>query len=116
MALQVSPTAIPHLQQHRQPKVGKKKKKKMKKSGIDGRNEQKIRVMRLNYKLEEGKRIFQHTRSGGVPSQGLFRVKSSHIMTPRLKMSHFSVKGSFRISSGAIHSGVPADEVSVMGT
>lgn len=30
-------------------------------------------------------------------------------------MSHFSVKGSLRITSGAIHSGVPAAEESVMG-
>lgn len=57
----------------------------------------------------------QPTLSGSTPSHGLFRVQSSHIMTPRLKISHFSVKGSLRISSGAIHSGVPADEESLMG-
>lgn len=51
----------------------------------------------------------------GTPSHGLLSVHSSHIMTPRLKISHFSVKGSFRMSSGAIHSGVPAEEESLMG-
>lgn len=58
-------------------------------------------------------KALSYTRSDGMPSHGLFRVQSSHIMTPRLKMSHFSVKGSLRISSGAIHSGVPADEASL---
>lgn len=71
----------------------------------------------LNYIQEKGTgQSSIYTRSGGVPSQGLFRVHSSHITTPRLKMSHFSVNGSFRISSGAIHSGVPADEESFTGT
>lgn len=55
-----------------------------------------------------------YTLSGGTPSHGLFRVQSSHIITPKLKISHFSEKGSFRMSSGAIHSGVPADEESFM--
>lgn len=55
------------------------------------------------------------TLSGGMPSHGLLKVHSSHIITPRLKMSHFSVNGSFRMSSGAIHSGVPADEESLIG-
>lgn len=55
------------------------------------------------------------TCTDGMPSQGFLRVQSSHIMTPRLKISHFSVKGSFRISSGAIHSGVPAEEESLIG-
>lgn len=36
-------------------------------------------------------------------------------MTPKLKISHFSVKGSLRMSSGAIHSGVPAEEESLIG-
>ena len=60
-------------------------------------------------------RATKHTLSGGTPSHGLFSVQSSHIITPRLKISHFSVKGSLRISSGAIHSGVPADEESLIG-
>lgn len=30
-------------------------------------------------------------------------------------MSHFSVKGSLRMTSGAIHSGVPPDDESLMG-
>lgn len=55
------------------------------------------------------------TWTEGTPSHGLLSVKSSHIITPRLKMSHFSVKGSLRMSSGAIHSGVPAAEESLMG-
>lgn len=37
------------------------------------------------------------------------------MMTPKLKMSHFSEKGSLRMSSGAIHSGVPAEAPSLMG-
>lgn len=71
---------------------------------------EKLYAMKYEYE------IVGPTRSGGVPSQGLLRVQSSHIITPRLKMSHFSEKGSFRISSGAIHSGVPADEESLTGT
>ena len=54
------------------------------------------------------------TWTGGFPAQGLLRVQSSHMITPRLKISHFSVNGSLRISSGAIHSGVPADELSLI--
>lgn len=57
----------------------------------------------------------EYTLSGGTPSHGLFKVHSSHIITPRLKISHFSSNGSFRMSSGAIHSGVPADEESLIG-
>jgi len=57
----------------------------------------------------------KHTLFGGTPSHGLLSVQSSHIITPRLKISHFSVTGSLRISSGAIHSGVPADEESLIG-
>lgn len=55
------------------------------------------------------------TWTGEIPSQGRLNVHSSHMITPRLKISHFSVKGSFLISSGAIHSGVPAEELSVIG-
>lgn len=57
---------------------------------------------------------YVHTRSGGTPSQGLVKVQSSHIITPKLKISHFSEKGSLRISSGAIHSGVPAETASLI--
>lgn len=55
------------------------------------------------------------TWADGTPCHGLLRVYSSHIMTPRLNISHFSVNGSFRMSSGAIHSGVPADEEALIG-
>lgn len=47
------------------------------------------------------------TSKGLTPSQGRLRVESSHMMTPKLKTSHLSVTGSFRKSSGAVHSGVP---------
>lgn len=57
----------------------------------------------------------EYTLSGGTPSHGLVKLYSSHSITPRLKMSHFSLNGSFRMSSGAIHSGVPADEESLIG-
>ena len=52
------------------------------------------------------------TWTGGIPSHGLLRVQSSHMITPKLKISHFFVNGSLRMSSGAIHSGVPAGELS----
>lgn len=70
--------------------------------------------MRENENHQRNHGTAYYTFSGGTPSHGLRKVESSHIMTPRLKISHFSVKGLLRMSSGAIHSGVPADEVSFM--
>lgn len=64
--------------------------------------------------IEPGQRL-RVTCTDGMPCHGLLRVQSSHIITPKLKMSHFSVKGSLRMSSGAIHSGVPAELSSFIG-